>query len=201
MKKTLLLFILVFSIIFMGCVSSSTTVDRTATDEVIDLSGRWNDTDSRLTSEQMISDCLSRPWLPNFTNENGRKPIVIIGDVKNESSEHINETSFIKDIERELINSGLVRFVASDAMRDQLRAEKVDQASFATEETAARIAAETGADFMLLGTISSITDAVEGKKIVFYQIDMELIHLQTHEKVWIGSKEIKKLIERDSAGW
>ncbi len=200
MKKTIILFILVFSIIFMGCVSS-TTVNRTATDEVADLSGRWNITDSRLTSEAMISDCLSRPWLQNFNNEMGRKPVVIVGDVKNKSSEHIDETIFIKDMERELINSGLVRFVASDSMRDQLRSEKVDMASFATEETAARIAAETGADFMLLGTISSITDAVEGKKYVTFQVDLELIRLETHEKVWIGSKEITKLIEQASAGW
>lgn len=201
MKKILILSILAISVVLSGCVSSSTSVNRTASDEVIDLSGRWNDTDSRLVAEEMISDCLSRPWLSNFTNENGEKPVVIVGDVKNKSSEHIDETSFIKDMERELINSGLVRFVASADIRDQLRAEKVDQASFATEQTAARIAAETGADFMLLGTISSITDAIEGKKVVFYQVDMELIRLETHEKVWIGSKEIKKLIEQDRAGW
>ena len=27
-----------------------------------DLSGRWNDTDSRLTAEALVKDALDRPW-------------------------------------------------------------------------------------------------------------------------------------------
>ena len=34
-------------------------------------------------------------------------------------------------------------------------------------------AQETGADFMMQGLITSITDAVEGKKVIKYQVSME----------------------------
>ncbi len=50
---------------WMGC-SSSKTVTRVETDTTIDLSGDWNDTDSRLVAEEMIRDVLSRPWVGEF---------------------------------------------------------------------------------------------------------------------------------------
>ena len=63
-------------------------------------------------------------------------------------------------------------------------------------ETLSRLGEETGADFMLQGTITSTIDAIEGRRSIFYQINLELISIETNEKVWIGEKEIKKLIER-----
>lgn len=186
-------------VVLAGC--SSTQVTRTSSDEVIDLSGRWNDTDSRLTAEEIVTDVLSRPWLDDFQAENGEKPVVIVGTVRNKSSEHIEVLTFIKDIERELINSGRVRFVANSQERQEVREEREDQQSNATEETAKALAAETGADFMLQGVITSITDAVEGKKVIKYQVSMELIHLETNEKVWIGSNEVKKFIKQSKSNW
>ncbi len=186
-------------LIFSGC--ASTSVTRTSTDEVIDLSGHWNDTDSRLTAEEMISDVLSRPWLDDFKAAEGEKPVLIVGTIRNKSSEHIETATFVKDIERELINSGQVRFVASKEEREEVRDEKEDQQSNATEETMSALAAETGADFMLKGVITSITDAVEGKRVVTYKVDMELIRLESNEKVWIGSNEVKKFIKQSKSNW
>ena len=199
MKNKWIFLIPALVLFFAGC--ASTSVTRTATDEVIDLSGRWNDTDSRLTAEEMVSDVLTRPWLEDFTAREGEKPVVIVGSIRNRSSEHIETATFVKDIERELINSGRVRFVASRAEREEVREEREDQQSNATEETAAALAAETGADYMMQGVITSITDAVEGQRVVTYKVDMELIDLESNEKVWIGSNEVKKLIKQSKANW
>lgn len=199
MKNKWVFLILAAAVAFAGC--ASTSVTRTSTDEVIDLSGRWNDTDSRLTAEEMVSDSLSRPWLEDFMIREGAKPVVIVGTIRNKSSEHIETATFVKDIERELINSGRVRFVASSAERAEVRAEREDQQSNAREETAAALAAETGADYMLKGVITSITDAVDDKRVVTYKVDMELIDLESNEKVWIGSNEVKKFIKRAKANW
>ena len=185
-------------IVLAGC-TTPRTVQRVGVDEVRDLSGRWNDTDSRLVAEEMLSDVLRRPWLSAFTASAGRKPVVIVGTVRNLSSEHIEMGTFVKDIERELINSGVVRFVASSAERSEVRDERLAQQSFATEETAKRLAAETGADYMLTGSIKTLIDAVSGQQVKFYQIDMELIHMENNEKVWIGSKKIKKVVRQARA--
>lgn len=200
MRKIFFALALVVSLL-TACAGPARTVSRVAVDQTIDYSGNWNDTDSRLTSEQIISDVLSRPWLSDWTTEKGEKPTVIVGTIRNRSSEHLETGTFVKAIERELINSGKVRFVASNDERKEIRNERLDQQENATEESAKRLAAETGADFMLQGSIKSIVDAVEGKQVKFYQVDMELINVETNEKVWIGTKEIKKDIAQKKAKW
>jgi hypothetical protein len=191
--------LLCFALLF-GC-APRRTVDRISTDEAIDLSGRWNDTDSRLVAEQMINDVLARRWLSDFVNNHNKQPVVIVGTVRNLSSEHIDTGTFIRNMERELINSGEVRFVAASSARSEIRDERLDQQVYSTEETAARLAAETGADFMLQGTISTITDSDGKQQVRFYQVDLELINIETNEKAWIGNKEIRKFITRSRTGW
>lgn len=204
MKKRFLTlsFVLLFSLFAVSCASTShRSVVRTSADSTIDLSGRWNDTDSRLVAEEMVKDVMQRSWLNDFFDANNKKPVVIVGAIKNKTSEHISTDTFTKDLERELINGGRVKFVADRSAKKELRAEVESQQSFATEETAKKLASETGADFMLQGTISSVVDAVEGEKVVFYQVDLELINLESSEKAWIGSKKIKKLISQDKHKW
>jgi len=197
--KKLMLLLFVAVLMFSGC--ATTTVSRTATDSTTDLSGRWNDTDSRMVAEQMVKELIYRPWLSDFLMENDEKPVVIVGSIRNRSSEHIDTSVFIKDIERELINSGKVTFVATSKERKEVIEERFHQQSHASVETAASIAQETGADFMLIGEISSITDAIQGTKAIFYQVDLELINIETNEKVWMGNKKIKKIVSRSKMKW
>lgn len=182
-------------LILGGC--ASTKVERVAVDETIDLSGRWNDTDSRLVSEEMVKDVMARPWISNHRDENrGKNPSVIVGTVRNRSDEHINTQTFVKDLERGLINSGKVDLVADSNERRAIREERKDQASHSSEETAKEEGQEIGADFMLQGDINTITDRVDGKEVKYYQINLELIHMESHKKVWLGEKKIKKVVEQ-----
>lgn len=190
---------LLFGLVF-SC-ASPRSVTRTAADAQFDLSGRWNDTDSRIVAESMISDLMRRPWLENFERGARRRPVVIVGTVRNLSSEHINTNPFITDIERELVNSGRVSFVAAAKQREEIRAERLDQQTAASEATIRRLGQETGADFMLQGTINSTVDAIQGVRAVAYQINLELINIETNEKAWIGTEEIKKLIEQSRTRW
>jgi uncharacterized protein (TIGR02722 family) len=176
-----------------GCGQTVTRVD---SDSVTDLSGNWNDTDSRLVAEEMIQDVLSRGWLAKFNRDKGRSPTVIVGTVRNLSHEHINTRTFVADMERELINSGAVEFVASANERDEVRGEVKDQDLHATEETRKEMGQEVGADFMLQGSINTIVDAISGEQARFYQVDLTLIELGTNRKVWVGQKKIKKTIEK-----
>lgn len=193
MEKRILLILACLGFILFGCAE----VKRVDTEEVIDLSGRWNDTDSRFVSEEMIDDALSRPWLKKFiTGHKGNLPVVIVGTVRNQSHEHINVQTFVKDLERALINSGEVDFVASRVERGEIREERKDQAAHSSRATAKSELEEIGADFMLQGTINSIIDKIKGKAVIFYQVNLELIDIETHRKAWIGEKKIKKYIKR-----
>lgn len=192
--------LLVGLVLLSGC-GGGITVKRIATTEVTDLSGRWNDTDSGLVSEKMVSDMLSRVWLANFMKKTGTNPTVIVGTIRNMSTEHVNMEVFTKDIERELINSGQVQFVASKQEREGIREERDDQQIYASLETAKRLGQEYGADFVLIGTFKSVEDAIEGKKAILYSIDLELIDVENNLKAWIGNKKIKKFIKRGGYKW
>ncbi|HWP94148.1 MAG TPA: penicillin-binding protein activator LpoB [Gammaproteobacteria bacterium] len=178
-----------------GC-ATKPKVERIGVEEVRDVSGRWNDTDSRLVSEEMVRDVLSRPWLTEFMTRKGKRPAVIVGDIRNLSHEHINVGTFIGDIERELINSGRVDFVASRVERGSVREERADQDVHAREDTRKAMGQEIGADFMLSGTINTIVDAAGKEAVVYYQVDLTLIDMLDNRKVWVGQKKIKKAIER-----
>lgn len=194
--------VLISAICFVtGLTACQPTVTRVGSDEVTDLSGKWNDTDSRLVSSEMVQDVLSRPWISRFTRKNGKQPTVIVGKVRNLSHEHINTRTFVADIERALINSGEVDFVASSTERQEIRSERKDQDLHATESTRKAMGKETGADFMLKGSINTIVDAVSGEQARFYQIDLTLIDLANNRKVWVGQKKIKKTIEKGGLRW
>ncbi|HUU39770.1 MAG TPA: penicillin-binding protein activator LpoB [Desulfatiglandales bacterium] len=188
-------------IMLAGC-ASTPKVERTAVDTTIDVSGRWNDADSRMVSEEMIQDCLDRPWLERFRGSHGGNiPTVIVGQVKNRSHEHINVQTFVKDLERALINAGRVQFVASKEERTGVREERLDMAQHASEDTMKGPGEEIGADFMLTGSINTIRDEAGGKAVMFYQANLELVDMANNLKVWIGEKKIKKLIKRPGLGW
>jgi uncharacterized protein (TIGR02722 family) len=195
------LFLLSFCLLFIVGCGGGRTVKRISPNEVTDLSGRWNDTDSRLVAEAMISEMLSRPWIIDFEQEELKKPVVIVGSVLNKSSEHIDVAVFIKDIERELINSGKVKFVASKSEREEIREERMDQQMYSSPETAKKLAQEVGADYFLIGTVYSVEDWFEGKKAVFYTVNLELINVEENTKAWIGNKKIKKFIEQSGYKW
>lgn len=188
-------------------------VTRTSIDQVTDLSGRWNDTDSRLVAEKMLEDITNAPWLVRFQQTHPkqvqqllseehaakqalvyseRKPVLIVGTILNKSHEHIEADTFIKDLERALIKEGEVRIVANSTFREKLRAERVGETAFVSPETQKHLGRELGADYMLFGTINTIVDTDANNKVVFYQINLELADLETNELVWIGEKKIKK---------
>ena len=166
-----------FTILALGCAlgmvacgGGGKTVTRIDENSTTDLSGKWNDTDSRLVAEEMINSCLHSSKIERVIGEMGRTPTIVIGKIRNKSHEHISVETFVKDMERTLLNSEAVDFVANSAERAELRSEVADQQG----------------------------NAKGGKSVIFYQVDLELTDLQSHKKLWMGDKKIKKFISQDS---
>mgnify|MGYP001197301482 CR=1 FL=1 len=179
------------STLLAGC---STSVERVDAGQTVDLSGAWNDTDSQMVAQEMISDVLARPWYNKFTAKTGQSPAVIVGSVRNLSHEHINTNTFVNEMERELINSGRVEFVASSDERTEIREERIDQDLNASESTRNAAGQEQGADFILKGQINTIIDTADSDQVRYYQVDLSLISLADNRKVWVGQKKLKKLV-------
>lgn len=183
-------------ILCTGCGGGGKVVSRVEPDKAIDLSGDWNDTDSRLVAEEMIKDVLARPWVGEFKGEKKRTPDIIVGTVRNRSAEHIPTIPFIKNLEKELINSGGINFVANKEERTEVREERADQQENASPESLKKFQKEAGADFMLRGDISTIIDQEGGEKVKYYQVNLELVNIETNRKAWIGEKKIKKFVSQ-----
>jgi uncharacterized protein (TIGR02722 family) len=188
-------------LMLLAACSSAPTVSRRDVGETIDLSGYWNDTDSRLVSEEMVADCLTRPWSAKATASLGREPRVIVGTISNRSSEHLNTETFVKDLEKALVNSGVVDVMASRDARGELRDERRDQQQNASIESAKSMGQESAADFMLQGQINTILDAAAGDQVRFYQVELELVDLETNRKAWIGQKKLKKTVSKPGLKW
>lgn len=191
-------FLFPIATLLAGCQQAPMSVERISADEVTDLSGQWNDTDSRLVSTEMVMDLLARPWIENHRKQHNAKPAVIVGYVRNLSHEHINVDTFVNDIERELINSNQVNFVADSEEREQVRYEREDQDFNASEASRKAMGQELGADYMMLGSINTILDSAGTTHITYYQVDLKLISLTDNRTMWIGQKKIKKLIENSN---
>lgn len=169
---------------------------------VTDLSGRWNDTDSRLVADSLIRQSLGGPWLRRFSEAHGGSaPTILVGRFTNRTYEHIAVGTFVNDLERAFTNSGAVQVVAGGAARQEIRAERADQQENASADTRARLAAEQGARYMLQGEIQAIEDSEGKEKVVFYQIDATMVDVQSNAKVWIGQHKIKKYILRKRVGF
>jgi len=197
MKK---LICFVMMIAFLGACGGR-EVTRTDPDTTTDLSGYWNDTDARMVADSIIEQCLAGNWLWQFdavNSERGQpavKPTVLVGGVRNQSTEHINTDIFMSEIERAMLNSGYIQIAAGGQARDEVRGERTDQQIFASPETAAEFGREIGADFVMTGTVNSIIDEEGSTRAVYYQVNLELIDVESALKVWMGSLEIKKIIE------
>ena len=176
-----------------GC---APTVTRIAPEQVIDLSGHWNDSDSRVVAQALIEQSFDSGWLSSHIQRSGGNvPTVIVGSVRNRSMEHIPVATFVRDLERAYVNSNQVRVVAGGGERDELRDERLDQQQHAAEASRSALSVEQGADYMLQGEIQSIEDQEGRRRVVFYQVDVSLVDVESNSRVWIGQHKIKKYIE------
>lgn len=188
-------------VLFAAC-SSVPKVSRVDADTQIDLSGRWNDTDIRIVCDTLIKDALASDrvdrYIRDFSGKNGgENPAVIVGRFRNTSSEHI-DTGIISGIMRtSILNSGKLDFVEGGEAREAIRAERQDQQSNASVESAAALAQETGANLMLTGEVNSTVDRAGKTTVRSYFVTATLTNVETSRILWEGSNnEIKKVIKQ-----
>jgi len=193
MKKTAAVLTVIFFI--LSSCSSTTDVKRVNPDRQVDLSGYWNDTDVRIVCNSLIKDCLNSPRVEQAIRAKRSTPTVIVGRFRNESSEHIDTAIISSTMETVIFNSGKMDFVAGGSVRDDIRAERQDQQSNASAATMAALRNETGADYMLTGTVRSIVDRESNRTVRTYFVTAELTDIETNMRMWMGqNNEIKKIV-------
>jgi len=190
MKKILTL--LAAATLLFSCSRSVTRIDPS---QQIDLSGRWNDVDSKKVADQMIHDLFTSNNFKSYAEKLGRKPVIVVGLITNKTSEHIDAGNYIKKFEMVIFNSGIAELVESEEFRDKLRKERAGQQDFADPATVKQWGKEIGADLMLFGEMNSETDVYQKKRVVNYITTLFLTDIETNKRVWYGQNEIKKFVK------
>ncbi|MDR1956659.1 MAG: penicillin-binding protein activator LpoB [Treponema sp.] len=199
MKKVIgpVLFCLVLGFSLLSCGHSVARVDA---DTQIDLSGYWNDTDLRQAADALIRECVATPRISQFDRTRGKLPVIIVGTFRNASDEHIDTSILAQRLEASILNSGKAEFVASGDLRREIRAERDEQQQgYTSDDSMAALGRETGADFIMTGSVKTMVDRYDRTATRSYFITAELTDITTNRRVWIGEyNEIKKVIKSAS---
>lgn len=177
----------------LGCQTRSVT--RIEPDTQIDLSGRWNDSDSRMVADKMIDELMKSERFKSYATEQGKKPVIVVGLISNKTSEHIDASNYIKKLEAAIYKYDVADLVESEEFRDKLRKERAEQHDFADPQTISQWGREIGADLMLFGEMSSETDDYNNRRVVNYITTLFLTDIETNKRIWYGQHEIKKFVK------
>ncbi|MDZ4713876.1 MAG: penicillin-binding protein activator LpoB [Cytophagales bacterium] len=183
--------VLFILLLMTSCARSVTRIDP---GQSMDLSGRWNDSDSRQVANAMIKDLLGSGKFKEFSKQLGKKPTIIVGLVRNKTSEHIDSDNYINKLEVALFQSGVADVVESGSFRDKLREERAQQQDYSDPATVAQWGREVGANLILFGELTSETDVYQRRKVVNYIATLYLTDMETNKRVWYGQEEIKKVV-------
>lgn len=187
--------VLIFLILLTSLFSCARKVSRIDPGQQIDLSGRWNDSDSRMVADKMTAELLSSTRFKEYTQSLGRKPTIIVGQIRNKTSEHIDADNYVKKFELAIFNSNIADLVESDVFRDKLREERAQQQDFSDPATMAKWGKEVGANLMLFGEMTSETDVYNKDRVVNYITTLFLTDVENNKRIWYGQQEIKKHIK------
>lgn len=174
--------------------TAKTKVQRIEASEIQDLSGYWNDKDVQTVCEGLINECIASPRISQFQAKNHRAPIVKLGKITNNSVEKIDTVIVANKFRSAIINSGVIEFVASDDEVAAIRNERNQQEDYANPATAAAQGNETGADYLLQGSIRTLVDEIDGKKTRTYYVNAELHDIETTRILWSSENSIRKYI-------
>ena len=194
MKTKFSLFLLIIIItLIAGC---APTIKYEIKDEETVTGSDWSAKDLKDVSDYMAGSVKQAAFIanPQYTKERPRW--MLARDMKNETDEHVNTRTIMEKIRTRLINGGIANFIDDQAVEDILNQMKLQQSGLFDNKTVAQVGKLVGAKLILRGTISSIRKKTDRKDIIYYNITLQLVNIQTGEIVWTDEKEIQRLTSK-----
>lgn len=140
----------------------------------------------------LVEEMVQAPWI----SRHSAPPRVVVTAVFDRAGRNLNSLAAVTEIERLLLETGVVDVVAGPAVRSLVRSERLDQQEQAAPETVQRLGEELGAEYVLYGVVfrrpaeAQEADRQAGKRrIAAARISFSLVEVETNRSVWIGSRE------------
>lgn len=170
--------------------ASGCNILRKADHPQAEANGRWDRSDARRAARQLSGEMLEGEWITRHREEHRARPVIIVGNIRNETGEAIDTRAITNRLLEALRRSGDLSLKRLDASEEESQGR--------TSYNLLRQAGErSGADYMLIGNINALARQTDrpGQALVSYRLNVELVHIETNRKAFIGSWGIRKAVE------
>ena len=161
------------------------------------LNDQWSETDMQVIVKAMVDSLVQHPSVAGAK----KMPVVIVTNLQNKTSEHIDTESIMDMVRVDLTNSGKVSFVDKQARGDISNEYDYQNSGTVSGETKKSPGGQIGADYIINGRLDSIVQEVGKDKSVFYKITLNMTNLKTSLITWTNQKQIRKTFKKKSVGF
>lgn len=160
------------------------------------MNDQWSETDMQVSVKTMVTSLVNHQSIANAS----KMPIVMVTNLQNKTSEHIDTQSIMDMVRVELTNSGRVAFVDKEAREDISKEYDYQSSGMVSDETKKTKGGQIGADFIINGRLDSIVQEIGKEKTVYYKLTLNMTNLKTGIIAWTNHKEIRKAYKKKSVG-
>jgi len=184
-KKLNFIFLIIFAQIIFSC-KSIDTKDST----INHLEKFWTENDYEIASDSLTNFMLNSDFISKF--KLNRKPKIVVGNFIDNSKEKLNTELIAKNVERDLISSGLVTFVSSKSKREELRNDRKNSMDFTSQIEFKKYLSKTKADYFIDGQISLQIDSLKNSIKKNYKITINVVDVKNIKSIF--AKTLQKMI-------
>jgi uncharacterized protein (TIGR02722 family) len=192
-KAVDILLLVMISCLILGC---GTTIQQGITDNETVTGSDWSAKDLKEVADHMANSIAKSANSSGSELSQGKPRWILAKDLRNETDEHVNTRTIMEKIRTRLINDGIARFVDDQALNDILNQFKFQQSGLFDNSTVAQIGKLVGAKYILRGTISSIRKRSDRKDVIYYNITLQVVSIETGEIIWTDEKEVQRLTSK-----
>jgi uncharacterized protein (TIGR02722 family) len=160
------------------------------------MNDQWSETDMQVIVKSMVDSLVKHPSIANAK----KPPVVMVTNLQNKTSEHIDTESIMDMVRVELTNSGQISFVDKQAREDISNEYDYQNNGSTSAETKKAPGGQIGADFIINGRLDALTQEVGKDKSVYYKLTLNMTNLKTGIITWTNHKEIRKTFQKKSIG-
>lgn len=160
------------------------------------LNDQWSETDMQKAVHDLVGSALNSPSL----SQAKKMPVVMVTNLQNKTSEHIDTQSIMDMVRVELMKSGKVAFIDKEAREDISNEYDYQNSGKVSKETQKGPGGQIGADYIINGRLDSIVQEVGKDKSVYYKITLNLTNLKSSMITWSDQKQIRKTYKKKTIG-
>lgn len=160
------------------------------------LNDQWSETDMQKAVQDLVASLMNSAAIAQAK----KMPIVMVANLQNKTSEHIDTQSIMDMVRVELMKSGKVGFIDKEARQDIADEYNYQNSGMVSQETKKGPGGQVGADFMINGRLDSIVQEVGKDKSVYYKLTLNMTNIKSSMITWSDQKQIRKTFKKKTIG-